>query len=159
MTPLVSITDEQKLMMLLRAMIKDGVVLHDKGAYYVALCPFHDDGNPSLVVYKNNYRYRCMGCSASGDVFDYMMQRKGLSFGEASRELGIGSRRRPAMRLKSSLVELLLERERKGEDVFNKYGRDVVHGVLTAELKRRINGKQKGNNKIDRRRKGNGYPA
>lgn len=47
----------------------------------VALCPFHDDHNPSMSI-KNN-RFYCFGCSQKGDVIEFVMRRDGFSFREA----------------------------------------------------------------------------
>jgi hypothetical protein len=46
-----------------------------------ALCPFHDDHNPSMSI-KNN-RYHCFACRASGDVIDFVMKRENMSFKDA----------------------------------------------------------------------------
>ena len=32
-----------------------------------ALCPFHDDHNPSLTLYRNTQRYYCYVCGEHGD--------------------------------------------------------------------------------------------
>lgn len=44
-------------------------------------CPFHLDKSPSLDVRKNFYY--CYGCGAHGDVIDFVMRTKNLSFKEA----------------------------------------------------------------------------
>lgn len=37
-----------------------------------ALCPFHDDHNPSFYIFENNGRlyYKCFGCEASGTIWN-----------------------------------------------------------------------------------------
>jgi len=52
-----------------------------------AICPFHEDSKPSLHVYVRDQRFRCYGCHASGDVFEYVGRRDGCSFSEALRSL------------------------------------------------------------------------
>lgn len=47
----------------------------------MARCPFHADSSPSLDVRKNFYF--CYGCGAKGDVIDFVMKTKFLSFKEA----------------------------------------------------------------------------
>jgi hypothetical protein len=37
----------------------------DNGKYITGLCPFHDDTNPSLLVFKDGW-WRCLGCTKSG---------------------------------------------------------------------------------------------
>lgn len=46
-----------------------------------ALCPFHDDHNPSMGI-KNN-RFYCFACGESGDVIDFVMKKEGLNFTQA----------------------------------------------------------------------------
>jgi len=47
----------------------------------MALCPFHDDRNPSMGI-KNNH-YHCFACGEKGDVISFVMKRDSLSFNEA----------------------------------------------------------------------------
>lgn len=47
----------------------------------VALCPFHDDKNPSMSI-KGNFYY-CFACGANGDVISFIMRRDGLNFIDA----------------------------------------------------------------------------
>ena len=49
-------------------------------------CPFHADGKtPSLGVANN--RWKCFGCSRSGDAIDWLRQREELSFPDACERL------------------------------------------------------------------------
>jgi hypothetical protein len=53
----------------------------------VALCPFHEDHDPSFVRMKDN-RARCFGaCSKTWDTIAFVRDREGLSFPEAVRRL------------------------------------------------------------------------
>jgi len=40
----------------------------DKNGEYLALCPFHDDHNPSLSVNFDKGTYNCFGCQSSGPI-------------------------------------------------------------------------------------------
>lgn len=51
----------------------------------MALCPFHDDKNPSMSI-RNNHFY-CFACNAHGDAIEFVMKRDGLSFVAAIRTL------------------------------------------------------------------------
>lgn len=54
-----------------------------------ALCPFHDDHDPSLSVNLDHGGYHCHACGASGgDVLDFHRQLTGLDFKAAAQELG-----------------------------------------------------------------------
>jgi len=39
-----------------------------------AICPFHDDHNPSLNIDANRGLYKCFSCGAGGDVFHFVRQ-------------------------------------------------------------------------------------
>lgn len=63
--------------------LADGVELIDLGQSWRGLCPFHEEKTPSFFVQKEYNRYRCWGCGAAGDIFDWLHLRKGLSFSQA----------------------------------------------------------------------------
>ena len=45
-----------------------------------ALCPFHDDTNPSLSVNFETGRFNCFGCDEKGSLFDFFMKKNGVDF-------------------------------------------------------------------------------
>lgn len=51
-------------------LIKDGT----KPGQYKALCPFHDDKNPSLKVNVDRNIFNCYVCGASGNILDFVMR-------------------------------------------------------------------------------------
>jgi DNA primase len=66
-----------------------GVSLHPAGGErFTALCPFHDDHRPSLLVDERDGHFHCFGCGAHDDVIDFVMRRDGVVFVEACRHLG-----------------------------------------------------------------------
>ena len=50
----------------------------------MALCPFHDDYNPSM---KLDDRFHCFGCGEDGDVIDFTAKFFSLSLPEAAEKL------------------------------------------------------------------------
>ena len=50
----------------------------------MALCPFHDDHNPSM---KLDERFHCFGCGEDGDVIDFTAKYFNLSLREAAEKL------------------------------------------------------------------------
>ncbi|HID22739.1 MAG TPA: DNA primase, partial [Planctomycetaceae bacterium] len=52
-----------------------------------ALCPFHDDHNPSFHVYPERQTYRCWACNEGGDCFSWVMKTENVAFSEALRML------------------------------------------------------------------------
>ena len=57
------------------------------GKGYVALCPFHDDTNPSMHVNEEKGLFHCFSCGAGGDIFGFYMRYNNLSFPETLSEL------------------------------------------------------------------------
>jgi DNA primase len=66
--------------------IGEFVPLKRSGRSWVGKCPFHEDSTPSFSVVPGK-GYHCFGCDASGDVFSFLMQFKGMDFPEALRWL------------------------------------------------------------------------
>ncbi len=59
------------------------IPLTKKGKNYVALCPFHDDHNPSLSISSDKQIYKCFVCHAGGNVFTFVSQFEKISFIDA----------------------------------------------------------------------------
>ena len=67
----------------------EGIKLLGGGAWRSALCPFHEDKNPSMRVFFNTGAFRCMVCGAKGgEVLAFYMLRHGLRFIDAAKALG-----------------------------------------------------------------------
>ncbi len=59
------------------------------GKWAMALCPFHEDHNPSLSVNVETGSYRCFACKTNGGgVVDFYMQLHGVDFKTAAKALG-----------------------------------------------------------------------
>ena len=68
---------------------EQGLKLTGGGEWKNALCPFHDDSKPSLRVRLDTGGFKCMACGThGGDVLSFHMQRYGLSFKQAAKNLG-----------------------------------------------------------------------
>ncbi|MBL4884995.1 MAG: DNA primase [Planctomycetaceae bacterium] len=58
------------------------VIPKNGGRQFVALCPFHDDHNPSMTIDPSRNTYKCWSCGEGGDCFSYVMKMEGLGFRE-----------------------------------------------------------------------------
>ena len=58
-----------------------GIPVNSRG---MAVCPFHDDHNPSMKVDETFY---CFGCGATGDVITFTARLLGISNASAARQL------------------------------------------------------------------------
>ncbi len=67
--------------------VGESVILKKAGTTYKGLCPFHGEKTPSFVVTPARETWKCFGCGLGGDIFSFVMQRDGLTFPEALRQL------------------------------------------------------------------------
>lgn len=63
--------------------ISEYLPIEQKGKNYFAICPFHDDHNPSMSISPEKQIYTCFVCGESGNVFNFVMNYEKISFTEA----------------------------------------------------------------------------
>ncbi len=63
--------------------VGERLALRPAGPIHKALCPFHDDHNPSLTVDARRQRYKCWSCGEGGDVFAFVQKFEKITFPEA----------------------------------------------------------------------------
>ena len=63
------------------------VELRKAGTSFVGSCPFHSEKTPSFHVYPDSRRFKCFGCGARGDVFEFLKRFDGKDFRTVVREL------------------------------------------------------------------------
>lgn len=80
--------DAAKRRHLLSEIVARDVALRRAGSEFVGLCPFHAENSPSFHVNDAKGVYYCFGCTASGDLIDYVREMEGLDFAGALRWLG-----------------------------------------------------------------------
>lgn len=78
--------------------IRETIFLKNKNnGNYLGLCPFHKEETPSFFVNDDKGMYHCFGCGAHGDLFNYIMERDGISYKDAlikmARFIGLDLRR------------------------------------------------------------------
>ena len=93
-----------------------------------ALCPFHNDRNPSLLVADDHYY--CFACGAHGDVIDFAANFFALPLYEAAQRLaadfGIDTDRPPTKKIlekrrQQTEAQQLMENERLCFSVLSDY--------------------------------------
>ena len=60
-----------------------GIELKRVGKDLAGHCPFHADGEPSLIVTPKKNLWHCFGCQCGGGPIDWVMKLKGVSFRHA----------------------------------------------------------------------------
>ncbi|NOX14971.1 MAG: DNA primase [Epsilonproteobacteria bacterium] len=61
--------------------------LKKNGANFKALCPFHVDSNPSLVISPSKQIYHCFSCGVGGDAIKFVMEYEKLNYPETIEKL------------------------------------------------------------------------
>lgn len=59
------------------------IPLIKKGKSFTALCPFHDDHDPSLSISSDKQIYKCFVCGNGGNVFTFVQNFKKVTFPES----------------------------------------------------------------------------
>ena len=59
------------------------ITLEKKGKDYKAICPFHDDHDPSLSISTDKQIFKCFVCGTGGNVFTFVQKIENISFLEA----------------------------------------------------------------------------
>ena len=66
-----------------------GLVITGTGKWRKALCPFHQEKQPSLGINTETGGYSCLACGArGGDILSFHMHKHGMGFIQAAKELG-----------------------------------------------------------------------
>lgn len=68
----------------LASLVGDDVELRRRGDKLWTCCPFHEEKTPSFMIDESDQHFHCFSCGAHGDVFDYVMQTRGMTFPEAA---------------------------------------------------------------------------
>lgn len=63
--------------------IRNYIPITKKGKSHVAVCPFHDDHDPSMSISSDKQIYKCFVCGAGGNVFNFVKEFEKISFVEA----------------------------------------------------------------------------
>ena len=63
------------------------VTLKKRGRNYFGVCPFHQEKTPSFSVNPEKQIYKCFGCGAGGNSYQFLMQIENLSFVDAVKRL------------------------------------------------------------------------
>ena len=75
-----------------------------KGREYVALCPFHDDRNPSMQISKTKQIFKCFVCGSGGNAIKFVEMYEHLNFFDAMRKVAqLSGYSDPRLEIKSNV--------------------------------------------------------
>ena len=63
--------------------IGEHLELFKKGKNYLAICPFHEDHNPSLSISNSKKIFKCFVCNKGGNVISFVAEYEKISFNKA----------------------------------------------------------------------------
>ena len=95
--------------------------LQKGGSRFKSLCLFHEERQASFVIYPQTQTFKCFGCGAQGDVFQFIMLKEDIPFLEALSRLASQA----GMRMPDLSAEDAEELKRAEED------RRRVYEILT----------------------------
>ena len=79
--------DEIKLRLKVSQVVGKSVQLKKRGKEFIGLSPFKNEKSPSFTVSDEKEFYHCFSTGEHGNIFDFLMKTKSLSFGEAVKAL------------------------------------------------------------------------
>ena len=95
------------------------------------VCPFHDDTDPSLHIYEDNYH--CFSCGAHGDVIDFVKNYFGISFQQALEKINIDFALSLPIGRKLTVREYLRNKDMNKEAERKKNEKQMLEDSLTKE--------------------------
>ncbi len=102
-------------------LISEYLPLKKAGVNFKANCPFHNEKTPSFVVSPERQIFKCFGCSKSGDIFTFLIEKEGMEFKEAlevlAKKAGIALQKR--VDDKKDFKDRLFEINLKAQEFFH----------------------------------------
>src|SRR3989338_1633763 len=78
---------EIKARLPIEELVSKYVAVQKKGRNFIALCPFHNDKHPSLLVSPDKGIAYCFACQHGGDIFTFYQQIEHCDFKQALKDL------------------------------------------------------------------------
>ncbi len=69
--------------------VSNYIEVKKSGATFKAICPFHDEKTPSLVISPQKQIFHCFGCGKGGDAIKFVMEYEHLTYPEAIEKLAL----------------------------------------------------------------------
>ena len=79
--------NEIKLRLKVSQVVAKSVQLKKRGKEFIGLSPFKNEKSPSFTVSDEKEFYHCFSTGEHGNIFDFLMKTKSMTFGEAVKTL------------------------------------------------------------------------
>ena len=116
--------------------ISDYLPLTQKGQNFVAVCPFHDDHHPSMVVSREKQIFNCFTCHTGGNVFNFVMKYENVSFLEAVKIVADKIGMNVHLKFSSNVNNEKFSSQYKLMNLANKYFMNVLNTSAGLEAKK-----------------------
>ena len=124
----------------LNELISEYIPLKKSGRGYVALCPFHDDHNPSMHINPDKGIFKCFSCGTGGDLIYFYSQINKKKWNEAVVDIAVkygfkveyGDENKPETQIKTKLYEvnrIALDFFKKS--LFSESGKDALNYLIS----------------------------
>ena len=115
------------------------VNLTQKGNSFVGKCPFHNENTPSFHVNNDKSLFHCFGCKAGGNIINFTIKYKNLTFIEAiqllSKYSGIHFSQNNKKNKTTSEEKLILKINRESNLFFQNFITKNRNAFLISEQK------------------------
>lgn len=91
--------------------LADYIQLRKAGVNFKAVCPFHNEKTPSLVISPSKQIWHCFGCGLGGDIFEFIKLSENVEFPEALKMLAD----RAGVELRKQTPEEVVREQKKGD--------------------------------------------
>lgn len=110
-------------------LVSSYIQVKKSGRNYKALCPFHNEKAPSLMISPEKQIWHCFGCSEGGDHFGWVMKMEGIDFSQALRMLAD----RAGVKLERDALKRVSQESREKEKLYylNQVTANFYHYLLT----------------------------
>lgn len=131
-------------------LIQEYIPAKKAGRNWKANCPFHGEKTPSFMINPELQIFKCFGCGAGGDVYEFLKRMEGMEFGEALKHLAD----RVGIKLETYKPSAFEEQKEKLTSINNKAA-DYYHYLLTThklgeEAKKYLLGRKIGEEAIEK---------
>ncbi|HSD98364.1 MAG TPA: DNA primase [Patescibacteria group bacterium] len=109
------------------SLLQEFLPLKKAGRNFKAVCPFHTDKTPSLVVSPERQIWHCFGCGKGGDCFSFLMEYEHIEFPEALRMLA----EKAGVELQNQRIDTGLTSKKEKLYAMNHLAAEFYHYLLT----------------------------